>query len=216
MIDYSDKRLLIIAPHPDDEVLMAGGLIQKVKSTRIVTMAVANQSRAEELDDACKILTPNKIESVKIFSNDDMRLRESNPMSKAVKFLDNNIDEFAPNIIVIPENSHHQDHRYTYEAALAACRPSALTPWLNMILIGSYPFSDVYPVKNTNHSYLYVRLGKDEFETKLVALMKHKSQLSGRDNDVVSLSSVRAIARMRGVESMCEYAERFEILRILT
>lgn len=209
MIDFSTMNLLAIVPHPDDEALMVGGLLQKVKSAHVVVMACGH-TRMTELSNSSAVLQF----SYGIFSTHDMILSDKTPKCEAIKYLDDVICNFKPDIIVFPKMSHHQDHQYTRDVSIAACRPSVDTSYIKLILEGSYPYDDIYPQSTVNSSYLYISMSKDEVDKKIKALQCHRSQMKDNELDPVHPRVVRDILRMRGIESMTEYAERFEIIRM--
>lgn len=212
MIDFSKFRLMVLAPHADDEVLMAGGLMQKVSKTLVIPFAVKSD-RYREMLEAASVL--KNCEVIHPISDKDRLLFDELPVADTISILDEYIRNFKPDIMVVPKPSHHQDHQYTHKVGLAACRPSAESP-IKLILIGSYPYDDVYPVGNVNSSYLYVRLSLEEFNIKMRAIQCHRSQMRDQCFDPMYLINLKTIGRMRGMEAMYHYAERFEILRMIS
>ena len=133
-------KVLVVAAHPDDEVLGCGGTIikhcQKGDEVRILIMAEGLTSRGEKRDvisnaDALKELHSNSYKAaeimgasqVKLLSFPDNRL-DSVDLLDVVKQVELVVDEFNPDIVY----THHAgdvniDHRITHEAVVTACRP---------------------------------------------------------------------------------------------
>jgi len=128
------KKVLIVAAHPDDEVLGCGGTILKHTSdgddVKLVFMSDGETSRINGKDKikerenkakkAAAILKVNEIFFLK-FPDNKM---DTIPFLEIVKSIENIINQFKPEIIY----THFQgdlniDHRITYEAVSTASRP---------------------------------------------------------------------------------------------
>jgi len=127
-------RILVIAPHPDDEVLGCGGTIYRHSSAGdevylcVVTEAytpdwseefIAN--RVEEVVRSSKILGIKmtyclKYPTVKLDTIPQKMLNES---------IAGIVDEVEPEIVYIPHKGDlNKDHRLVFEASLVATRPA--------------------------------------------------------------------------------------------
>ncbi|MEK5443660.1 PIG-L deacetylase family protein [Fredinandcohnia sp. FSL W7-1320] len=135
-----NKKVLVIAAHPDDEVLGCGGTIARhVKEgdkvhTVILAEGITSRDKSRdrnahkeelsELGSAAK--RANEIlgvHSLKLIDLPDNRLDSLNRLD-LIKIVEELIDEIKPNIIY----THHIgdvniDHRRIHEAVITACRP---------------------------------------------------------------------------------------------
>ena len=174
---------------------------------------VSGKTRLEEFEKASKYYKNCSL--LGVFSDRDRQLYDETKISDAIAFLDKHILEFRPTIIVFPASSHHQDHQFTYQASIAAVRPSPDTSFIKMFLIGTYPHYDAVP-PSRGTSYFYCRLNKSEYENKLRSLSEYQSQLSDEDSiSLLSAHSVSMTMQMRGVECSSQYAERYEIFKLI-
>jgi len=143
VIEFNENdRLLVIAPHADDEVLGCYGLLDKVKKVggktfvQILTLGgyarVANSRFnkkiwKKEFDDVCKFLKVND-NDVMQYNHKQKHIDQSvMPKSQLIDYLELEskiaISKIKPTIVAIPTIfSVHQDHLATYEASIAALR----------------------------------------------------------------------------------------------
>ena len=135
-----NKKILVIASHPDDEVLGCGGTLIKYSKMdyeiRIVFMTNGVSSRSKIKNNeilkrkkaaikACKILGANK---PKFFNFKDNQM-DSVPLLKIVKVIESEINLFKPSIIFTHFNGDlNIDHEITSRATLTACRPTLNHP----------------------------------------------------------------------------------------
>jgi N-acetylglucosamine malate deacetylase 1 len=126
-------KVLIIAPHPDDEVLGCGGTIKKyTQNGDIVYLCIATKAyapdwseeflknRLEEIKKANKILGIKKtyflnFPAVKLDTISQKKINDS--LSSIIK-------KIGPEIIFLPHiGDTNKDHRLIFEASLVATRP---------------------------------------------------------------------------------------------
>src|SRR5262249_10645205 len=129
---------LIIAPHGDDEVLGAGGLIAKLveagATVLVVFMAIDSSShygyqgkteledRRREIGDASAFLG---FQYEIVFEGQGMLEKlDTLPKRTLVDLFENKINAVRPDALLLPSgDDYDQDHVACYQAALAASRP---------------------------------------------------------------------------------------------
>ncbi|BDH61936.1 PIG-L domain-containing protein [Lysinibacillus sp. PLM2] len=223
MISSGKERILIIAPHADDEVLGCGGLIEKAcrlnNEVKVIVVAVGDiththsgekvlaETRISELKEALEVLGCVNFE---VMYTDKDSLLDTIPRYEIISKLDTIIDSFLPTIVFIPLPSYHQDHIVLFEACFASLRPKP-NHLIKLIAVYEYPLISWQFKKFWNTGELYLDIS-DTIEKKVEAFLKHKSQRRPAKH-LISPESVKKWAEMRGLESGLEYAEKYYILR---
>jgi len=133
-------RALVVAPHADDEVLGAGGLIALLAERRWrIDVAFATVSgyasayrrdcsdssqRMDEMRAATRVLGVS--ETLVWPDGEEFHLRlDTVPSSRLIDFVDHSIQRLQPDLVVMPCRGHyHQDHRALAHACIAALRPA--------------------------------------------------------------------------------------------
>src|SRR5919197_1528921 len=143
MINWGDQRLLVVAPHPDDELLGCGGLINRVKRSGgqvyVHFLTVGDTRDYSQTGRSTRDEREREIEEVAKFFDldghhlalpgDEFHLKlDRLPRQRVVDIIERDsplsIAEVRPSIVLIPEvTSYNQDHRAAAQAAITALRP---------------------------------------------------------------------------------------------
>lgn len=217
-MNIENKRILVIAPHNDDEVLGVGG-----------TMAAL--SKKNELY-VCEVTTSKSEESVKRLRSEAQKAHDLLGVKKTF-FLDlpilgirtedqrevnkrfsNVIDEIKPNIVFIPhEGDIHIDHQDTANTAMVVLRPHE-NPTLSAILayetLSETEWSTPNP-KNVFMPNVWSDIS-DTIEVKKDAMLCYQSQIKDYPHPR-SIRAIVALAQYRGSTIGVEYAESFMLIR---
>ena len=211
-------RVLIIAPHPDDEVLGCGGAIARhVQRGDDVYLVVATktytpdwteefiENRPKEVERANNILG---IKQTFFLDFPTVKL-DTVPQKELNDALDRIILDIKPDIAYIPHRGDlNKDHRLIHESSLVALRPTHVkvrrilsyevlseTEW------GVEPFAP-----NT-----YVDIS-DSFNKKIEAMKVYSSELIKYPHPR-SIEIIEALAKKRGSECGLKLAEGFMLIR---
>lgn len=230
---WRDQRVLVIAPHPDDEAYGCGGTMAKVKAAGgevyvVVGSAgdlqhysadhpfVSGRQRAAELRRAMEVLGVDGYEILFEDSYRHMRL-DTVPQRELVTLLDRearySIDRVRPTVVILPHPSYNQDHRALFEAGFAACRPHLRQdkPFVRLVLSCEAP--QLCWSSAPFHPNFYVDIS-EFLRVKLEALACHASQLRPPPHHG-SLENTERLARLRGSEISVEAAEAFRCHRMV-
>lgn len=225
-----NNRVLIVAAHPDDEVLGCGGTILKhisrADSVRILIMAEGLTSRdltrdsvghKEELarlhESSAQAAKCLGAEGTRLCSFPDNRM-DSVDLLDVVKEVEKEIEIFKPNIIY----THHAgdvniDHRVTHDAVVTACRPMpgcSIETLLFFEVLSSTEWQSPSPDRIFAPDW-FVDIG-DKLDKKLDALHCYASEMREYPHSR-SYEGVKALAAYRGISAGCEYAEAFSLGR---
>ncbi len=228
-----DERLLVIAPHADDETIGSGGLIAKAKDEGaegyVMVMTVGDldhydgrdgktsgATRAKELDDAMTFLGVDEWEIVIRSSEWHMRL-DSMPRRDLVSIFEReaklSIDNVEPTMLALPAPSFNQDHVAVFDAAVTACRPhlKEMKSFVRMVLVADSP--QLAWNSRTFKPNVYFDIS-DYLDKKLEAYSKHESQMRPSPH-MGSVDSLRLLAEWRGREISVHAAEAYDCMRLV-
>jgi len=203
------SAILILSPHTDDAEISAGGTITKLSEKCKEIHYTAFSWRAKDLEDP-EILKNECSRATQILgiSNKNLLFEDyevRNFLSNRQSILEDLImlkKGIQPDLVLVPSSFDvHQDHRVIYEEALRAFKPSASIfgyehPWNN------YMFS----------TDVFVRLQKRDIQKKIEALIQYKSQHS---RPYFNKDYIKSLAITRGVQCNSQFAEAFELLRLV-
>lgn len=215
-----EMNVLVIAPHPDDEVLGCGGTILKHKYSGdkvhlcIVTKVYTPDWSEEYISrKSIEIVTSSEILGIEHTSFLDFPTVNLDTFPQ--KDLNNKIyrivTETKPDIAYIPHGGDlHRDHRLVFEASLVALRPFSHN--VKKILSYEVPSEtewgqSIKPFFPT----VYVDISST-FSSKIDAMKAYKSELKEFPHPR-SLETLEALARKRGSEINTSYAEAFQLIR---
>jgi LmbE family N-acetylglucosaminyl deacetylase len=224
------KRILVVAAHPDDEILGCGGTIAKLSSTgnevHIVIMAEGSTSRSASRDVelhreqirhlselAYKTNTYLGAASVTLHGLPDNRM-DSLELLDVIKIVESEIERIRPEVVF----THHSadlniDHRIIHDCVLTACRPQPAHP-TNRILFFEVPSSTEWR-PNTSVSPFVPNWFEDIaafLSLKLKALEQYESEVRPWPH-ARSVKAAEYLARWRGASVGVDAAEGFVLGR---
>ena len=229
MISFKNARLLVIAPHADDEVLGCGGLISKIKSVdgkvfvlifNVASIEKYNNKKSTELrkkeaSAAMKFLKVDKYDTV-FDSPNDNRYLDAKPLHTLISKIETDssvsLAKIKPTIVAIPSiNSHHQDHVHVFKACIAALRPLS-TPIANVVISYEAPEHSRWSATGVFQPNLYIDIEK-HLARKIAAFYKYKSQIrmGGRDKQTIINH-----AEYRGKEVGRKVCEAYFVHRLIS
>lgn len=223
----SDERVLVIAPHPDDETLGCGGTIARLTAAGVtVAVLVATVGpihhhndgniiepalREAEFTKACATLG---VETAHIAWPDEPGdLDITTQQRRLVDLIDHDSDlsvvTFQPTVLFIPAaGAFHQDHDAVHRAAFAAARPRpANGPAAPRIVLGYRGGAETAWSRGAERWPLSVDTSR-HWATKESALSCYSSQIPSEGHPR-AISQICAIDRATGGAIGVEYAETF-------
>lgn len=222
------KKILVVAPHPDDDILGCGGIIAKyVGLDAAVYVAIMTNGNigAPELfpiegtlrgrEEAKKSHEVLGVKGTFFYDFPAPRL-ETQPTYQISIALDKLIRDLDIDTVFIPHRGDiHKDHRVIFEACLVAARPINNTPVKRIYAYETLsetewaaPFSDdvFYPT-------LFVELSQAEVNKKIAAFNCYSPPRRKEFPHSRSDDGIRTLARYRGATIEKPYAESFMIIR---
>ncbi len=213
------KNVLIIAPHPDDEVLGAGGVLARLAASdadcRINILYVTRRStpiwKTEQVElqeqsfkNIVKLLGAQKY----CLDYPDIGL-EQVPHRQLNDSIAHVVRQVQPTTAFIPHRGDlNLDHRIVAESSLVALRPKV------------YPVRRIlsYEVLSTTEKSISpfepnVFYDISDFMNRKIELCEtYLSEINNGDPDRTS-ENIRAVARNRGIAAGCKFAEAFQLIR---
>jgi LmbE family N-acetylglucosaminyl deacetylase len=225
----ADKSVLIVAAHPDDEILGCGGtaarLVQEGREVYFAILGEGITSRHENreaADPACLSVLHRHaqaaasiigVKDILLYKFPDNRL-DTVPLLQVVKTVEDVIERLKPEVIY----THHPgdlnvDHGVIHRAVLTATRPMAGQPVREIYAFEvpsstEWAFGSLQPVFRPN---VFVDVGST-IETKIAAMACYETETREFPHPR-SPDALRAVARRWGSVAGCQAAEAFELVR---
>jgi len=203
------KRVFVLAPHTDDGELGAGGTIAKLIELGADVYYFAFSTAEDSLPDG---LPSNTLEIEVKNATKRLGIKEENVIiyhykvrklnyvrQEILEDLIRHKRDMMPDLVIMPSlHDIHQDHSTIAKEGLRAFKTTTILGyeliWNNL----------------TFNTVSFVKLDKRHIEAKINALQEYKSQ---KGRDYMSRDFIFSLARTRGVQIGCEYAESFEVVR---
>lgn len=227
------KTILVIAAHPDDEVLGCGGTMARhVKAgdeVHVVIMAEGITSRDEQRKHEARQAELSALGRVAHKANDLLGVKslvlhdlpdnriDSLDRLDVVKVVEGFIQRFQPEVVY----THHSgdlniDHRRTHEAVVTACRPMLDNQQVRTLLFFEVASSTEWQPPGSGSPFIpdwFVDIS-GTLDLKLKSLAMYESEMRDWPH-ARSLAAIEHLARWRGATIGVEAAEAFMLGRRL-
>jgi LmbE family N-acetylglucosaminyl deacetylase len=206
------QKILILAPHTDDGELGCGGTIAKYcnegKEVFYAAFCLCSKSLPanlppDTLETECRKATASLgIQSANLilFNYEVRELPASR--QKILEELLQLSKQINPDLVLLPAASDvHQDHQVIHQEGLRAFKNTSFAgyelPWNN------YSF----------HTNCFIKLTEKEIEKKIASLKAYQSQ---SHRNYMNPDFIRSLAKVRGVQCNSDFAEAFEIYKLIS
>ena len=208
-------NILIIAAHPDDEVLGMGGTIKKFSNLGYnIQLCVISEGASAQYSDkemvnvrrescikAGKILG---IQDFKFLGFPDAKL-DSIPQLEINIEIEKIISEFKPEIVfTISDGDLSQDHQKVFDSTLVATRP--INSQIRKVLAYELPGPRIFQFQPTIYEDI-----STEIISKNEAMLKYESEIEQFPHPR-SIESIESLAKYRGSQSGLKFAEAFRLI----
>lgn len=216
-------KSLVISPHPDDEVLGAGGTLFKRKQSKksnllywiIVTKLKANTPKKIILKKSNEIKKVSKFFGFKkVFQlNFTTTELDSSSKKKLIADFSNIFNNIKPNELFVPHFSDvHSDHKIVSEV-ISTCTKNFRFSFIKKILAYEVLSETDYNLNRKQIFFPNYYEDISKFLTKKKNAMKiYKSEIKNFPFPR-SIEAIDALAKLRGSQIGKKAAESFEILR---
>ena len=226
------ERILVIAAHPDDEVLGCGATISKMRgrgtAIRVLFLGEGSSCRypADQVDspaarDAIAARTSKAHAALDLLDVSERtfldlscgRFDQANLIDIG-KAIESQVTDFRPDTVLTHSNNDvHNDHRIAFQATLQATRPGGQN-MVDTVLSYEVLSSSEWRFIETFMPNFFVEIGEDDVKRKLAAMRAYDSEVRPfpfpRSDD-----AIQALATLRGSQISCRAAEAFTVVRTL-
>lgn len=228
------NEVLVIAAHPDDEILGCGGTMamhaNKGDTVRVVILAEGITSRGKVRDresngkkldelraDVHRANNVLGVHSIDLHDFPDNRM-DSIERLEVVKVVEQFIDKYHPDIIY----THHKgdvnvDHRRIHDAVVTACRPMPGPHRVETLLFFEVASSTEWQPPGSAAPFVpnwFINIS-DELDNKINALKEYEGEMRPWPH-ARSLKALEYLAKWRGANIGVEAAEAFVLGRHLS
>jgi len=223
MMIGTPRRVVVIAPHPDDETLGAGGTIARFASegSEVSVLIVSGHlpplypqqvfdTTRREAEDAMRELGVKDVQFLQIPAT----MVHERPVAEVNGAIVGFVRARSPEMVLLPFPDRHIDHRVIFDAAVVACRP--LSPTAPRVVLAYETLSETHwNVPGVEPAFVpEIFVDISQFvDAKERALRCYASQINEAPSR--SIDACRALARFRGSQNGCEHAEAFKVVRIV-
>ena len=213
------KRTLVVEPHSDDSCIGIGGYLLKNQRTSeygflllsaseidfVHCGKVSRHSRMEEYAEYVSRFSHSQLIDPNPFDADG-RL-DTVPRIDLVSKIDKALESFRPDLVITQGPSFHHDHVATYEAVIAATRPTRRHSFSEILVMENptyvhSPYADAAGIPN-----VYIELDEDLVDAKNSLFVECFPSQVRDDANCLSPAGIKSWARYRGIEARCEFAE---------
>jgi len=232
MIEFKQKKIMIVAAHPDDELLGLGAtmhkLIQTTKvKTHVVILGEGITSRADQRDlGKCNnelVVQRANIknaqaaigyQSVSIFDFPDNRF-DTVALLDIIKVIEKEKKIFKPDVIF----THHGgdlniDHQRTFEAIMTACRPMEHETVKTIITFETPSGTEWRASANPYHFIpnIFFKVSKEDIAAKIKGMECYEFEKRAFPHPR-SPEALRILSQHWGLTIGCDFAEAFCLVR---
>ena len=215
-----NDRVLVVAPHPDDETIGMGGTIAKLVSlsipVRVIFMSngVTSRDVARETVESRNRAARNAmdvlgVDDFNFFDFPDNRF-DSLPILEIAKLLESEVSNFIPTVVFAPYRYDlNIDHQIASEATSIAVRPKLsnnVRLYLNYEILSSTGWNHAAPVFSPT---VFVDI-QNYWSLKLSALQAYGPEIDASPS-ARSIRVIEALANFRGGLVAKEKAEAFSL-----
>lgn len=218
------NKVLVVAPHPDDETLGCGGTILKHidKGDKVYWLIMTSMNRecgfTEDRIKQRQLEIKQVSELYNFADTIEMRVPASKmdtiPLNTLIDKVNNLFRDIMPSIVYIPFSGDvHSDHRVVFDIIVSCTkwfRNSSIKKILCYETISETDFG-INPVENKFSPNVFVDIS-DYFAKKLQILNVYASEL-GEPPFPRNEVTVSSLARIRGAACGCTFAESFMLLK---
>ncbi len=203
----SPGKVLVIGAHPDDIEIAAGASVAKLHDAgyKIVGLVLSHgenggnpESRMSEAKKGAHFL---EIDEVRVFDFQDGQM--ASQVINIVKAIEEVIDDYNPDLIFThSRHDLHQDHQVIYECTLRAVRETRTSVLCYESPSVTQDFVPVYFIDACGY-----------VDVKIAAIQQHWDQ---HKKPYMKSELIRSKLSFRGNQAKVEYAEGFEIVRMVS
>ena len=219
------ERVLVLAAHPDDEVLGMGGTIavhtSHGDSLRIVCVTdgsstqypgdAATRTRKEE--EAKRAAGELGVGDYVHLDLPDMRL-DTLPHVEVNRVVEEQVSDFAPSVVYTPHPDVNLDHRALFDSVVVATRPLPGQAVRRVLTYAPTSSTEWTPAaRNWFVPNWFVDI-TETLDRKLAAFAHYETERRSYPHPR-SDRAIRAAAELHGASCGCEYAEPFVLVRAL-
>lgn len=214
------KRIIVVAPHPDDETLGCGGTLlnHKAKGDEIYWLIVTNvdekngwskervESRRKEINVVSEMYGFTKTFKL----NFPTTKLDTIPMGAIIDKISKVFNEVKPEIIYLPNRSDvHSDHGIVFQSAYS-CTKNFRYPFIKKILMYETLSETEFAASIPENSFIpnYFVDISNQYDKKIEIMKIFDSEIMA-DNLPRSLSAIEAHSKYRGSRIGVKNAECF-------
>ena len=196
------KKVLALAPHTDDIELGCGGFLSKLKEQSTIHAVAFSEAQplsvgnpVDEFNDAMTVINA----SYEFLDFKPRYFHENR--QEILDYLWNESNENDYDLVLCPSSyDHHQDHQVVYDECFRAFKKTSIfgyeMPWNN----------------RTFSTDVFVKLEKENLDDKFKMLDCYKTQ---GERAFMNKEYIFDVARTRGLQVGCGYAECYEAIRVV-